>query len=94
MKPLFRFTAILILIALIAIPLTAQTVTYVSPRFDSLNVRIFDFFFFKQEPSRNFRIFAGKFRAHPAQKYEFAFVVAKQFVAHCDFLVKLLSLIR
>jgi uncharacterized protein YgiM (DUF1202 family) len=40
MKPLFRLFTILILIALIAIPLAAQTVTYVSPKFDSLNVRM------------------------------------------------------
>jgi uncharacterized protein YraI len=40
MKPLFRLFAIFVLMVLIAIPLAAQTVTYVSPKFDSLNVRM------------------------------------------------------
>jgi uncharacterized protein YraI len=40
MKPLFRLFAIFTLMVLIVIPLAAQTVTYVSPKFDSLNVRM------------------------------------------------------
>jgi uncharacterized protein YraI len=39
MKPLARLFAVLILLALIVIPLAAQTATYITPRFASLNVR-------------------------------------------------------
>lgn len=39
MKPVSRLVALLILVMLLAIPLYSQGVTYISPRFDSLNVR-------------------------------------------------------
>ena len=42
----------------------------------TLDVRAFDFFFFKQQTRRDFRVFARELRSHSAQENKFSLVVA------------------